>query len=58
MASSFIEPMKALKVRDLPEGNWVREVRFDEYRALAVKDGNEVHTRSGHMITRSVSLSS
>jgi len=38
----FIEPMKALPVRDLPVGNWMYELKFDGYRALAFKVGKEV----------------
>jgi len=39
---SFIEPMKALPVEKLPEGDWLYEVKLDGYRALAFKDGKEV----------------
>jgi ATP-dependent DNA ligase len=39
---SFIEPMKAMKVNDLPAGNWLYEIKFDGYRALAIKVDNEV----------------
>jgi len=36
----FVEPMKALLVSILPKGpDWVYEVKFDGFRALAVKDG-------------------
>ena len=38
----FIEPMKALVVRDLPAGDWLYEMKFDGYRALAFKAGKEV----------------
>jgi bifunctional non-homologous end joining protein LigD len=38
---SFIEPMKALRVRELPVGDWLYEMRFDGYRALAFKAGKE-----------------
>jgi ATP-dependent DNA ligase len=31
----FVEPMMALRVRDLPVGDWVYEMKFDGYRALA-----------------------
>jgi bifunctional non-homologous end joining protein LigD len=34
--------MKALRVRDLPVGNWLYELKFDGYRALAFKAGKEV----------------
>lgn len=39
---SFIEPMNALQVRELPVGNWIYELKFDGYRALAFKAGKEV----------------
>jgi bifunctional non-homologous end joining protein LigD len=39
---TFIEPMKALRVRELPLGNWLYEMKFDGYRALAFKAGREV----------------
>jgi bifunctional non-homologous end joining protein LigD len=39
---SFIEPMQALSVKELPEGDWLYEIKFDGYRALALKDGKEV----------------
>jgi len=38
----FIEPMKALPVEELPEGDWLYEIKFDRYRALAFKDGKDV----------------
>jgi bifunctional non-homologous end joining protein LigD len=38
----FIEPMKALPVKKLPEGDWLYEIKFDGYRALAFKDGKDV----------------
>jgi bifunctional non-homologous end joining protein LigD len=41
-AGSFIEPMKALPVEKLPEGDWLYEIKFDGYRALAFKDGKDV----------------
>jgi bifunctional non-homologous end joining protein LigD len=39
---SFIEPMKALPVEELPEGDWFYEIKHDGYRALALKDGKDV----------------
>src|SRR6516225_5043050 len=39
---SFIEPMKALPVQQLPAGDWLHEIKFDGYRALAFKDGKDV----------------
>jgi bifunctional non-homologous end joining protein LigD len=38
---SFIEPMQALSVEKLPEGDWLYEIKLDGYRALAFKDGKE-----------------
>jgi bifunctional non-homologous end joining protein LigD len=38
---AFIEPMKALRVTDLPVGDWIYELKFDGYRALAFKAGKE-----------------
>ena len=49
-SSSFIEPMKALPVRELPTGNWLYEMKFDGYRALAFKAGQEVHLISRNRI--------
>ena len=43
----FITPMAAQLVTKLPEGNdWVYEVKWDGYRALVLKDGNQVQLRS------------
>ena len=39
---SFIEPMKALPVQQLPAGDWLHEIKFDGYRALAFKNGKDV----------------
>jgi bifunctional non-homologous end joining protein LigD len=39
---SFIEPMLALRAADLPVGNWIYELKFDGYRALALKSDKEV----------------
>ena len=38
---AFIEPMKALAVTELPVGDWLYELKFDGYRALAFKAGKE-----------------
>jgi len=38
--------MVALKVRELPVGNWLYEMKFDGYRALAFKTGKEVRLLS------------
>ena len=44
MSVSFIEPMKALPVDKLPDGDWLFEIKHDGYRALAFKDGNRMVT--------------
>src|ERR1700751_3202713 len=38
---AFIEPMKALAAAELPVGDWLYELKFDGYRALAFKAGQE-----------------
>jgi len=44
---SFIEPMAALGVSELPSGpEWLYEVKWDGYRALALKHGEEVQLLS------------
>jgi len=41
--ASFVEPMDCLSVSKLPEGlEWLWEIKFDGYRALAVKSGTGV----------------
>jgi len=44
--SNFIEPMMALRVPELPVGDWLYEMKFDGYRALAFKIGAEVRLLS------------
>jgi bifunctional non-homologous end joining protein LigD len=39
---SFVEPMKAFPVQNLPEGEWLYEVKHDGYRASAFKDGKDL----------------
>ena len=41
-APDFIEPMKALGVTAIPEGDWQLEIKFDGYRALAAVHGGVV----------------
>jgi ATP-dependent DNA ligase len=37
----FIEPMYALAVQKLPQGQeWLYEVKFDDYRCLAGRDSS------------------
>ena len=38
----FIEPMMALPFRELPVGDWIYEMKFDGYRALAFNAAQEV----------------
>ena len=38
----FIEPMKCKPVAELPEGGWLYEVKFDGYRAVVVKDHDDI----------------
>ena len=38
--------MMALRARELPVGNWLYEMKFDGYRALAFKSGSEVRLLS------------
>jgi ATP-dependent DNA ligase len=50
----FIEPMYALAVQKLPDGNeWLYEVKFDGYRFLAGTDGKGVSlwSRRGNLFT-------
>ena len=43
----FIPPMKAMLVKTLPEGpEWIYEVKWDGYRALASKHGNNIQLLS------------
>ena len=51
----FVEPMAALNTAKLPEGDsWLYEVKWDGYRALAVKERSGVHllSRKGNNLTR------
>jgi ATP-dependent DNA ligase len=38
----FIEPMKALTVEKLPEGDWLHEIKINATGALGLKDGKDV----------------
>jgi bifunctional non-homologous end joining protein LigD len=42
--------MKTLRVPELPSGNWLYEMKFDGYRALALKAGREVRLASRNQI--------
>ena len=37
----FVEPMKAKLVGSTPTGDWIYEIKFDGYRALALRGGSE-----------------
>jgi bifunctional non-homologous end joining protein LigD len=45
-APNFVEPMKAKLVDAMPTGDWVYEIKFDGYRALALRGGNETRVLS------------
>lgn len=36
---NFVEPMKAKLVDSMPPGDWLYEIRFDSYRAIALRTG-------------------
>ena len=43
-SAKFIEPMQCKLVTELPAGpEWIYELKFDGYRALGIKNGNEVN---------------
>jgi bifunctional non-homologous end joining protein LigD len=44
---AFITPMAAQVVKKLPDGDdWIYELKFDGYRALIIKDKQQVEVRS------------
>jgi bifunctional non-homologous end joining protein LigD len=46
-APQFVRPMKATAVTALPEeGDWIYEIKWDGYRALGLKDGEDVRLLS------------
>jgi DNA ligase D-like protein (predicted ligase) len=45
--ASFIEPMLLLRKTELPQGaNWLYELKYDGFRAVAFKTGRQVQLRS------------
>jgi bifunctional non-homologous end joining protein LigD len=42
----FVEPMKAKLVGSMPTGDWMYEIKFDGYRALALRGGSETRILS------------
>ena len=42
----FVEPMKAKLVGSAPPGHWIYEIKFDGYRALALRGGSETRILS------------
>ena len=42
----FVEAMKAKLVASMPAGDWIYEIKFDGYRALALRDGIETRVLS------------
>ena len=43
---AFVEPMKALLAESPPRGDWLYEIKFDGFRAIALKGGNETRLLS------------
>src|SRR6266446_6706434 len=44
---AFVTPMAAVTVKKLPEGDeWLYELKWDGYRALLIKDGDDLQIRS------------
>ncbi len=42
----FVEPMKAQLVDSMRPGDWIYEIKFDGYRALALRGGRETRILS------------
>jgi bifunctional non-homologous end joining protein LigD len=43
---AFVEPMKAILVDSIRPGDWLYEIKFDGYRALALRGGRETRILS------------
>jgi bifunctional non-homologous end joining protein LigD len=50
LTPDFIEPMKALLVAAPPPGEWLYEIKFDGFRAIAFRDrrGTRLRSRNDH----------
>ena len=44
--SGFVAPMQAILVDSIRPGDWIYEIKFDGYRALALRGGNETRILS------------
>ena len=42
----FLEPMQAKLVDSMRPGDWIYEIKFDGYRALALRGGDETRVMS------------
>ena len=42
----FVEPMKAKLVDSMRSSDWIYEIKFDGYRAMALRGGNETRVES------------
>jgi bifunctional non-homologous end joining protein LigD len=42
----FVDPMKAKFVGSMPVGAWIYEIKFDGYRALALRAGSQTRILS------------
>jgi bifunctional non-homologous end joining protein LigD len=42
----FVEPMKAKLLDSMPSGDWIYEIKFDGYRALALRCDTETRVLS------------
>jgi bifunctional non-homologous end joining protein LigD len=51
----FVEPMKAKLVDSMRPGDWIYEIKFDGYRALALRGGSKtrVLSRNERILARS-----
>lgn len=45
-ASSFVAPVQAMLVDSIRPGDWIYEIKFDGYRAVALRNGNETRILS------------